>query len=61
MSSRTLIDGSNWDLTVRELFVSIVGVLLAIIVGCIIANHIAQAQDEYNVKFYHAVQVSDST
>lgn len=61
MSSRTLIDGGTWDLTVRELFLSIVGLLLAIIIGCIIANNIAQAEDEYNVKFYHAIQVSDST
>ena len=60
MSSRTLIDGGSWDLTVRELFLAIVGLLLAIILGCIIANNIAQAEDEYNVKFYHAIQVSDS-
>lgn len=61
MGSKTLIDGGSWDLTVRELVVAIIGVLISIIVGCIIASNIAQSQDAYNVKFYHAVQVSDST
>lgn len=48
------------EITKREIIVVTIAALLLTIVGFLIANNIAQRQDNYNVKFYEAVQVSDS-
>lgn len=51
----------NVEITGREVIVSTIAVLLLTIAGFFIASKIAQSQDEYNVKFYHAIPVADST
>lgn len=51
----------NAEITGREVLVTTIVSLFLICIGFLIANKIQDAEDSYNVKFYEAVQVSDST
>lgn len=54
-------NGSDVEVTKREMFVSALFVLLALIAGICIAGSIRSCEDDENVKYYEAVQISDST
>ena len=47
--------------TKRELFVSALFFLVAIIIGLLIAGSIRSCEDDENVKYYQAVKIADST
>lgn len=53
--------GDGAEITGREIIVNIIAVLILLIIAFMIASKVAEYQDDYNVKFYHAIQVNDST
>ena len=53
--------GPEVEVTKREMFVSFLFFLFAIIVGLGIAGSIQSCEDDANVKYYQAVKIADST
>ena len=53
--------GPEVEVTKREMFVSFLFFLFAIIIGLVIAGSIKSCEDDANVKYYQAIKIADST
>ena len=54
-------NGPEVEVTKREMFVSAIFAIIAFVAGICIAGSIRSCEDDANVKYYEAVQISDST
>ena len=59
--SKVIYSGCGWDLTARELFFSIVIVLVMLTVGFFLSEKIASANDEANQEYYQSIKINADT